>query len=113
MSVAEPGTSVSETGFVNGTDRCDDADLTTYLADLRPFDALDRDALAAAADAATVHDHAAGELIVDAFTELPSDIYVVLHGEADVWSDPDRVNEAAGDRTSAGSVIGFSAMLTE
>jgi CBS domain-containing protein len=87
--------------------------LASYLADLRPFDALDQETLRTAAEAATVADYAPGQLIVDAFTEHPREIFVVLRGEVDLWHDPDRINQTAEDRFTAGSVLGFSAMLTE
>jgi signal-transduction protein with cAMP-binding, CBS, and nucleotidyltransferase domain len=88
-------------------------DLATLLADVRPVDALDRETLVSAAQAASVQDYAPDDLIVDAFAAQPVEIFVVLHGEVDLWHDPDRLNRAAQDRFTAVSVIGFSAMLTE
>jgi CBS domain-containing protein len=88
-------------------------ELCGFLAGVRPFDALDPAQLAAIAAAATVRQFAAGELVVDAFTAPPTEIYVVLSGEVDLWHDPDRVTKAGDDRFVAGDVFGFSAMLTE
>ncbi|OBC04120.1 hypothetical protein A5784_13965 [Mycobacterium sp. 852013-50091_SCH5140682] len=88
-------------------------ELCRFLAGVRPFDALDPAQLAGAASAATVCDFSAGDLVVDAFTAPPTEIYVVLSGEVDLWHDPDRVTKAGDDRFVAGDVFGFSAMLTE
>src|SRR5690349_21640646 len=88
-------------------------ELCRFLAGVRPFDALDPAQLAAIAAAATVRQFAAGELVVDAFTAPPTEIYLVLSGEVDLWHDPDRVTKAGDDRFVAGDVFGFSAMLTE
>ena len=65
------------------------------------------------AAAATVRQFSAGDLVVDAFTAPPTEIYVVLTGEVDLWHDQDRVTKAGDDRFVAGEVFGFSAMLTE
>jgi CBS domain-containing protein len=87
--------------------------LCRFLAGVRPFDALDPAPLTAIAAAATVRQFCAGDLVVDAFTAPPTEIYVVLTGEVDLWHDPDRVTKAGDDRFVAGDVFGFSAMLTE
>jgi CBS domain-containing protein len=88
-------------------------ELGRFLAGVRPFDALDPAQLAAIAVAATVREFCAGDLVVDAFTATPTEIYVVVTGEVDLWHDPDRVTKAGDDRFVAGDVFGFSAMLTE
>jgi CBS domain-containing protein len=88
-------------------------DLGRFLAGVRPFDSLDPQQLAAIAAAATVREFTAGDLVVDAFIEPPAEIFVILEGEVDLWHDPDRVKEVADDRSAAGSVIGFSAVLTD
>lgn len=87
--------------------------LADRLAGIRPFGDLGADQLALLAAAASVITYAPGDLVVDAFIEAPSGIFVVLDGEVDIWQDADRVNEGATDRLGAGDVIGFSAMLTE
>src|SRR5690349_3245875 len=88
-------------------------DLDRFLAGVEPFDALDTEQLAAIAAAATVRQFAAGDLVVDAFTAAPAEIYVVVTGEVDLWHDQDQVTKAGDDRFVAGDVFGFSAMLTE
>jgi CBS domain-containing protein len=87
--------------------------LCRFLAGVRPFDALEPMQLEAVAAAAEVRQFAAGDLVVDAFTAPPTEIYVVLAGEVDLWHDPDQVTKAGDDRFVAGDVFGFSAMLTE
>ena len=84
-----------------------------FLAGVELFSALDPAQLAAIAAAATVRQFSAGDLVVDAFTAPPTEIYVVLSGEVDLWHDQDRVTKAGDDRFVAGEVFGFSAMLTE
>lgn len=88
-------------------------DLARFLAGVDPFGSLDHDQLQAIAAEATVREFAAGDLVVDAFTDLPTEILVIIDGEVDIWQDPDRINEAPDDRLTGGGVIGFSAMLTE
>jgi CBS domain-containing protein len=88
-------------------------ELGRFLAGVEPFDALEPSQLTAIAAAATVRRFAAGDLVVDAFTAPPTEIYVVLTGEVDLWHDEDRVTKAGDDRFVAGEVFGFSAMLTE
>jgi CBS domain-containing protein len=88
-------------------------ELGRFLARVDPFDALDPEQLAGIAAAATVRRFSAGDLVVDAFTAPPTEIYVVLTGEVDLWHDPDQVTKAGDDRFVAGDVFGFSAMLTE
>lgn len=95
-------------------DGCGGAEeLARFLAGVEPFDSLDAAALADIANAATIRRFAAGELVVDAFTAPPTEIYVVLTGEVDLWHDEDQVTKAGDDRFVAGEVFGFSAMLTE
>jgi CBS domain-containing protein len=91
----------------------DPEELSRFLGGVAPFDALDPAQLRSIAAAATVRRFAAGDLVVDAFTAPPTEIYVVLSGEVDLWHDQDRVTEAGDDRFVAGEVFGFSAMLTE
>ena len=65
-----------------------------FLAGVELFSALDPAQLAAIAAAATVREFSAGDLVVDAFTAPPTEIYVVLTGEVDLWHDQDRVTQA-------------------
>ncbi len=88
-------------------------ELGRFLAGVEPFDALGPTQLAEIAAAATIRQFSAGDLVVDAFTAPPTEIYVVLSGEVDLWHDQDRVTKAGDDRFVAGEVFGFSAMLTE
>ena len=88
-------------------------DLERFLAGIELFTTLGPQQLEAIAAAATVRHFAAGDLVVDAFTAPPTEIYVVLAGEVDLWHDQDRVTKAGDDRFVAGEVFGFSAMLTE
>lgn len=88
-------------------------ELERFLAGIELFTTLGPQQLEAIAAAATVRHFAAGDLVVDAFTAPPTEIYVVLAGEVDLWHDQDRVTKAGDDRFVAGEVFGFSAMLTE
>src|SRR4029079_11606826 len=87
-------------------------DLSRFLAGVELFSALDPAQLEAVAAAATVRQFSAGNLLVDAFTPPPTEIYVVLAGEVDLWHDQDQVTKAGDDRFVAGDVFGLSAMLT-
>ncbi len=62
-------------------------ELSRFLAGVKPFDAIDPTALAAIAAAATIRSFAAGDLVIDAFTAAPTEIYVVLTGEVEAASD--------------------------
>lgn len=88
-------------------------ELAVFLGGVEPFNALDPVQLAAIAASATVRQFSAGDLVVDAFSAPPTEIYVVLTGEVDLWHDEDQVTKAGDDRFVAGEVFGFSAMLTE
>jgi len=88
-------------------------ELGRFLAGVELFSAFDPAQITAIAAAATVREFSAGDLVVDAFTAPPTEIYVVLRGEVDLWHDQDRVTKAGDDRFVAGDVFGFSAMLTE
>ena len=88
-------------------------ELGRFLAGVELFSALNPAQLAAIAAAATVRQFSAGDLVVDAFTAPPTEIYVVLSGEVDLWHDQDQVTKAGDDRFVAGDLFGFSAMLTE
>ena len=96
-----------------GTADAQAEELGRFLAGVELFSALDPAQLAAIAAAATVRQFSAGDLVVDAFTAPPTEIYVVLTGEVDLWHDQDQVTKAGDDRFVAGEVFGFSAMLTE
>lgn len=88
-------------------------ELARFLAATAPFGSLSHAELEAVAAGSTIDRIAAGDLIVDAFTEPPTEIYVVLDGVVDIWHDPNRVAGPPDDRFAAGSLIGFSALLTD
>src|SRR4029450_599898 len=56
---------------------------------------------------------APGELILDAFTQVSVEVFVVLTGRVDLWHDADALGAVADQRLGRGGVFGFSAMLTE
>ncbi len=98
---------------MGGTADAQAEELVRFLSGVELFSALGPEQLAAIAAAATVREFSAGDLVVDAFMAPPTEIYVVLSGEVDLWHDQDRVTKAGDDRFVAGDVFGFSAMLTE
>jgi CBS domain-containing protein len=87
--------------------------LAALLSGIEPFGSLQDLRLRELAEAATVQEFAMGELVVDAFDEPPTEIFVILDGSVDVWHDAERVNHRPDGELAAGSVIGFSALLTE
>lgn len=93
--------------------RAETTDLLALLASCRPFDSLTPEGRARAVTSADVQNFAAGDLVVDAFAEVPADIFVVVSGEVDLWLDPDRIGEPPGDSFGRGEALGFSAALTE
>lgn len=78
-----------------------------------PFDALGAGPLGDIAAAATVESYAAGRLVLDAFVDPSSDVFVVLSGSVDVWNDPGGLADPPDEQVGPGGVFGFSAMLTE
>lgn len=78
-----------------------------------PFDALGAHDLARIAEQARVESYTQGELILDAFAEHSTDVFVVLDGLVNVWHDPARLDETPDNRLGPGGVFGFSAMLIE
>lgn len=88
-------------------------ELAEFLAECPPFDSLARPELETVAQAAVVHQFAEGDLILDAFTTLTNEVFVVVSGAVDLWNNADRITDAADERIGRGSVFGFSAMLTE
>ena len=87
--------------------------LQEFLGQHEPFASLDPAAVASIAAAARVERFDAGELIVDAFLDPNSEMFVVVEGEVDVWNDRDRLLQAPDERLGPGEVFGFSSMLTE
>lgn len=87
--------------------------LDGLLADHPPFDSLSGRDRAAVAAAARIQKFATGDLILDAFAEHSTDVFVVLTGAVNLWHDPTRLSEPADDRLGPGGVFGYSAMLVE
>lgn len=58
----------------------------------------------------------AGALVLDAFAardDERAELYLVVSGQVDVWTDEHHVGSAADERLGPGGLFGFSAMLTE
>lgn len=89
------------------------AELQALLAQHPPFDFLDEEALSKVVEAAVVERFREGELILDAFSHLTVEAFVVVTGQVQLWNDADLINEAADERLGPGGIFGFSAMLTE
>lgn len=89
-----------------------DAVLDT-LSSSPPFSSLAPRDLAAVAAAAVIASYTAGDLMLDAFVDRATDVFLVLNGHADLWQDPDNLAEPPDERLGKGDVFGYSAMLTE
>lgn len=87
--------------------------LREFLGRHEPFASLDPAAVATIATAARIERFAAGELIIDAFVDQNSEMFVVVEGTVDVWNDRDRLLQVPDERLGPGQVFGFSSMLTE
>ncbi len=88
-------------------------DLRSVLAQHAPFDSVSaevRDGLVAKAEITT---YAAGSLVLNAFEDPSSAVYVVLDGQVGLWNDARRSPLEPDEILSVGGVFGFSAMLTE
>ncbi len=94
-------------------DAVDDAVLDRVLSETSPFDALSIADRAAMIRAATVRRFGPGALILDAFTQVSVEVFVVLSGRVDLWHDADALGDVADQILGPGGVFGFSAMLTE
>ncbi len=90
-----------------------ETELAGFLAAYPPFDALAPAALDAVAEASTVDAYAPGELVLDAFANPSTEVFVVVAGRVDVWNDARGVGRPADEELGPGGVFGFSAMLTE
>ena len=87
--------------------------LQDFLAQHEPFASLEPAAVATIAAAARLERFGAGELIIDAFVDPNSEMFVVVDGQVDVWNDRDRLLQVPDERLGPGEVFGFSSMLTE
>ncbi|CAN5745508.1 hypothetical protein BH10ACT9_BH10ACT9_33810 [soil metagenome] len=87
-------------------------DLSRYLAEHAPFDAMSPEALADLAGAASVHTVGAGELIVDYAAATPGEIWMVRAGGVALYAnsseDADQI-----DTIDAGGVFGYLPLLSE
>jgi CBS domain-containing protein len=89
------------------------ADLVAFLAAHPPFDSLGESALDALVEGAAVDRYADGELILDAFRNPTSEVFVVLEGRVHLWNDADNHTGRPDQVVTPGGVFGFGAMLTE
>lgn len=87
------------------------AEIAELLANSEPFGALTHAQRAALVAAAHIDHFGPGELILDAFTAVPTHILVVVSGEVNLWFDPDRIGEGPSDKFGPGAAVGFSAAL--
>ena len=88
-------------------------ELAAFLSGYPPFDSLTKEALATVSSEAVVESFREGELVLDAFSHLTTEVFVVVSGRVDLWNNADRITEAADERVETGGIFGFSAMLTE
>lgn len=86
--------------------------LVELLGATDPFDALSPDELATIAAAATVRPYALGEVVIDGFAEQSGDVFVVVSGAVELWTDVDATGPA-DEGLGPGGVFGYSAMLVE
>lgn len=106
------------TAIIGGTaDPGGSADFAATLRRTVPFDRLPAEAVVQLVDAAQVVEHAAGDVVLDAFRKTPHDVCVVLAGVVELWTDADRAHDPSGlpdadARVAAGEVLGLDASLT-
>ncbi|CAN5570684.1 DUF294 nucleotidyltransferase-like domain-containing protein [soil metagenome] len=86
-------------------------DLSTYLGEHAPFDAMPVQARAELAAAATVYTFAAGELIVDYAAATPDEIWVVRAGGVALYAGSERDADQL-DALEAGGVFGYLPLLS-
>jgi CBS domain-containing protein len=77
-----------------------------------PLNSLDALALDRAVAAARFENYQPGQLILDAFAEHTTDIYIVVDGEVGLWHDPGLTDQEATERLTRGQIFAFSASLT-
>ena len=63
--------------------------------------------------AASVRRFGPGALILDAFTQVSVEVFVVLSGRVDLWHDADALGDLADQRLGPGGVFGSPPCLTE
>ena len=83
-------------------------ELLELLGGCPPFDSMASDERVVAARAGEFLDFGPGEVVVDAFAEESSDVYIVVSGVVNVWFDAERIAEGPADRFRSGAVFGFA-----
>jgi CBS domain-containing protein len=87
--------------------------LISVLTDCPPLGALGKDRLTAIAGEARISRFGRGEVVLDAFTEPATDVFVVVAGRVDLWNGADRISDAPDETLGPCGLFGFSAALTE
>lgn len=87
--------------------------LATLLAGEPPFDSLSAAELAAVVDAAEIVDVESGGVVLDAFKDQTTEVFVVVSGRVSLWSASDGAGAEPDETLGRGGIFGFSAMLTE
>ncbi len=92
--------------------RTDDTiSLAEILRSHPPFDGLSATVRQAMVDAARVQRCSPGEVILDAFDQPSTEVFVVVEGAVDLWNDRSRTADTADERIGPGELFGFSALL--
>lgn len=91
----------------------DSTALTAFLGSHPPFDGLMPEDVGSISAAAKQVPYAQGELILDAFTDASTEVFVLLSGLVNLWNDADGLGAEPDEILGVGEVFGFSAMLTE
>ena len=87
-------------------------ELADLLPQCRPFDSLGLADLDEAVALAKIVAYQPGELILDAFAAIPTEVCVVMSGEVNLWFDPERIDEGPADKFTRGAPLGFTGVLT-
>ncbi len=87
--------------------------LTSFLARHPPFDGLATEEVGKVAASAAQVPYAKGALILDAFRDPSTEVFVVLSGQVNLWNDADGLAAQPDETLGVGDIFGFSAMLTE
>ncbi|MBT0567869.1 putative nucleotidyltransferase substrate binding domain-containing protein [Williamsia sp. CHRR-6] len=86
--------------------------IADFLGHHPPFDGLERGELERLAARTTVRSVAAGEEVANGFTEVVSDLVVVMSGSVGLWNSPDDFAGAPDEIVGVGGVLGYSSILT-
>lgn len=92
-------------------------EILAALTESAPFDTLPAGTLRSLAQESRLAEYDDGDLILDAFTRTPRDVFVVLAGAVDLWIEADRPpsdepDEAPDELAGPGSVFGLDATIT-